>query len=126
MATPITTLGVTPITCKANTAVSFTRGLRGVQIGNADGVPTFALAGIDEVGQIVADTPTSAAAGYFLGASMQEAVAIPYVASENITAGDPVYTAASGTTSKTSTNATRLGISRTTTLSGAVGSFIRP
>lgn len=122
MANPITTLGVTPITAKANTAVSFTRGLRGV-INSAG---SFDLAGISEVGQIVADTPTDAAAGYFLAASMQESVAIPFVASENVNAGDVVYTAANGQVSKTSTNATRLGIARTTTTNGTVGSFIRP
>lgn len=126
MADPITTLGVTPITCKANTAVSFTRGLRGVQIGNNGGVPTFDLAGLTETGQVVCDTQTDAAAGYFLGASMQESVAIPAMASENVNAGDVAYTAASGQVSKTSTNATRLGIWRTTTLTNGVGSIIRP
>lgn len=126
MADPITTLGVTPITCKANTAVSFTRGLRGVQIGNNGGAPTFDLAGLAEIGQIAADTPTDAAAGYFLGASLQESVAIPAMASENANAGDIAYTAASGKVSVTATNATRLGIWRTTTLTNGVGSIIRP
>lgn len=128
MSEMITTLGVTPITCKANTAVSFTRGLRGVMIGNSNGsgVPTFDLAGLAEIGQVVADTPTPAAAGYFLGAALNESVAIPAVASENVNAGDVAYTAASGQTSKTATNATRIGIWRDTTLTGAVGSVIRP
>jgi hypothetical protein len=122
----VTTLGVTPVTCKANTAVSFTRGLRGLMIGNNGGVPTFDLAGITDTGQITADTPTSAAAGYFLGASIQESVAIPAVASENVNAGDVAYTAANGQTSKTSTNATRLGIWRDTTVNGNVGTVMRP
>ena len=126
MANPITTLGVTPISCKANTNVSFTRGLRGVLIGNNGGAPTFDLAGIGDIGSVVADTPTPAAAGYFVGASIQESAVIPAVASENVTAGDIAYTAASGQTSKTSTNALRVGIWRETTASGAVGSIIRP
>ena len=126
MAYPVTTLGVTPITCKASAAVSFTRGLRGTLVGVADGVPTYDLAGLAEIGQVACDTPTEAAAGYFLGAAMNESTNIPAVASENVTAGAIAYTAASGLTSVTSTNAVRVGIWRTTTASAAVGIVQRP
>lgn len=126
MAYPVSTLGVTPITCKASAAVSFTRGLRGVQVGVADGVPTFDLAGLAEIGQVFCDTQTDAAAGYFLGASTQESVSIPAVASEDVTAGAIAYSAASGKCSVTSTNAVRIGIWRTTTSANLVGIIIRP
>lgn len=126
MSNPITTLGVTPISCKATTNVSFTRGLRGVQIVNNGGVPTFDLAGIDQIGNVVCDTQTDVAAGYFQGASTQEVVAMPASASENVTSGDIAYTAAAGQCSKTSTNAIRVGVWRETTAANAVGTIIRP
>jgi hypothetical protein len=126
MAYPVTTLGVTPITCKANTNVSFTRGLRGVLVGTADGAATYDLAGLAEIGQVVCDTQTDAAAGYFLGASVQESTNIPASASENVTAGAVAYTAAAGQYSVTSTNATRAGVWRTTTAANAVGIIQRP
>jgi len=125
MAYPVTTLGVTPITCKANTNVSFTRGLRGVLVAG-DGPMTFDLAGIGEVGQVACDTQTDAAAGYFLGVSIQEVTAFPAVASEAVDDGDVAYTAASGKCSKTSTNATRVGIWRSTTAQDGVGTIVRP
>ncbi len=126
MSYPVTTLGVTPITCKASASVSFTRGLRGVNVGVADGVPTYDLAGIDQIGGVFCDTQTDAAAGYFLGASAQESTNVPAVASEAVTAGQIAYTAASGLCSVTSTNAVRVGIWRTTTASAAVGIIQRP
>lgn len=126
MAYPVTTLGVTPITCKANTNVSFTRGLRGTLVGTADGAPIYDLSAIGEIGQVVCDTQTDAAAGYFLGAALNESVNIAASASENVTAGAVAYTAAAGQFSVTSTNAVRAGIWRTTTAANAVGIIQRP
>lgn len=126
MSYPVTTLGVTPITCKANTAVSFTRGLRGLLIGTDGAQATYDLAGLADIGQVVCDTQTDAAAGYFLGASIQESVNIPAATSEAVTAGLVAYTAANGLSGVTSTNATRIGIWRTTTASAAVGIIQRP
>ncbi len=59
MAEIITTLNVVPVSCKATTAVSFTRGLRGVLLSTG----LYDLAGITERGQIFCDVPTAAAAG---------------------------------------------------------------
>lgn len=116
-----TTLNVVPVTAKASAGVSFTRGLRGV----LESTGTYALAGISEQGQLVADTPTDAAAGYFLGANINGSAAIPAVASEAVVVGDVAYTAASGKTSKTSTNATRIGIwSQAASADGVIGTII--
>lgn len=126
MAYPVTTLGVTPITCKASTGVSFTRGIRAVQVGGDGTAPTFDIAGLAEIGNAVCDTQTDASGGYFLGASMQESTSIPAVASEDVTSGAVAYTAALGKFSVTSTNAVRAGVWRTTTATNTVGVIIRP
>ncbi len=106
MAELITTQNAIPVTAKASSGVSFTRGLRGALA--SDG--TYALAGIGVSGTIFADTPTDSAGGYFLGAAINGSVTVPAVASEAVAVGDAAYSAASGKCSKTSTNAVLLGV----------------
>jgi len=118
MAELITTINAVPVTAKAGAGVSFTRGLRGV----LDSSGTYTLAGVGEHGQLVADTPTEAAAGYFLGCALAGGTTIPAVTSESVVIGEVAYTAASGKFSKTSTSAVRVGMwVQGATADGALG-----
>lgn len=120
MAELATSLHPVHITCKAKANVSFTRGLRGtIQSDN-----TYDLSAATERGQVTCETPTESAGGYFLGNNINGSAAIPAVASEAVAPGDVAYSAASGKTSKTSTNAVRVGMWRTTTAQDALGEII--
>jgi hypothetical protein len=86
------------------TAVAISRGAR--LLLNTNGL--VSVAGITIVGDYVA-LQDIAASGVGLAAPIGAGGSVPMLASENCTVGAAAYSAASGKTSKTSTNAVILG-----------------
>jgi len=103
----VTTLHAVHITCIVTSGSTISgRGYRcAVQ---SDG--TYNLAGVNEPGQVVSDTPVDSGNGQFLGARIGQSGSIPAVSTEVTTPGSVAYTAVSGQFCQTSTSATRIGI----------------
>ena len=123
MADLVTTLFAKEISCNASSSVSFTRGLRGTL--QSDG--TYALSSIGDIGQIVANTPTPAAGGAFVGVALNASYKVPAVVAAGITAsvGDSAWSAASGTFSNVqNTSGVLMGVWSQIAAAGGVGEIV--